>query len=1500
MKRRFTILTAALALLVSLAIPMGVWGQQTATYSLTPDQQSTGSNSTSYITTLTEFTYGGVTWKMNQWNPSTLQIKTNQSSATSEFRFYNNSAFEGRITKVVLKFSALTLSNTSNTGFMFVGGTSAITATTGGTAGVWNSNEKTITWTPSASDNYTYFAFYQNGKVATGTNKLATADAIVVTYETSGGTSPTLSVDPSSISFGQVTINPTSAYEGTFEVSFANLTQNLTITGFAGVTVSPSSIASSAPSPATVTVSYNPTAEGTLSGNITVSNTADNLSETVAVTGSAYDPENVDTYELYNGTIVEGDYVICYEGQAMKNTVSSNRLGYMAVTPINDEIVNPSASIVWHIAQSGNYWTIYNENVNKYAAGTTSKNQATLLDEATSDLAKWIIPTPNSGSYNVENYGRANESDPNNKFLRYNSGYGYACYASGTGGSLSFYKKVDSGIATTTTINVPDNFNTDIYQGTTAGTLTATVSAEGTPISGATVTWSSSNTDVATIDANGEVTLVAVGTTTITASYAGVEDEYRPSTGTYELTVTDSNAPGTENNPYTVAQAIANTPSVGNVYIQGIVSSFYNTSIVGDGSNYRYYISDDGTTTTQLLVYKGKGLNQATFTNATDLLVGDEVVIYGSLITYQNAPEVASGNYLYSWNRPTADVEAPTFSPVAGTYTETQNVNISCATTGANIYYTTDGTEPTSASTPYTSAIAVSTTTTIKAIAYVGNTASTVAAATYHFCSAEDPYTVTEALAFNEYPANGIYVHGIVSTAPTQAPTSNGELTYYISVDGNATNQLEVYKGKNLEQAAFTAQDDIQVGDVVTVYGNVVIYNNTKEFAQGNYLVSFERPAQQYTLTVNCSANVEIYTFIGDSTDPGVEGATTQQVSSGTEVGISVSATTGYILTLMVDGTDVTSQLDETGYYTFEMPTHNVTVTATASAAPVVTTNTYTLATSIESGKTYIIVGKKDGDYYAMGKQNQNNRAAVQIISDGTTATATIGSEDDVFEFVIEGNATDGYTFYDGVTPGYLYAASSSSNYLRTQVENDNNGIWDITYSNEEECPSVVARGTNSRKVMQFNNSSVLFACYGSASQHAVYLYVKYETPVTETFTKHIIGYEDTEHGGNGTGNYYLIASPIGNVAPANVANMINLDSEGHDTQTGYDLYYFDHSRDMEWVTYKEETGSSNPHFDLETGIGYLYANSQTVDLVFTGTAHSTEDVEIELHLTETAPNNGTYNIDLPGWNLVGNPYAVTAYIDIVSEERPFYTMNAGGTAFEAVTGGSIDPMEGIFVIAEEDGETMTFTTTEPQPTEQGKGLALDLSDGRNVIDRAIVRFNKGRTLPKLMLFKNSTKVYIPMDGQDYAVVRSEEVGEMPVNFKAEDNGTYTLSLSVDNIQFGYLHLIDNMTGADIDLLQTPSYSFEAKSTDYASRFKLVFATGDNSNSDSFAFFSNGSFVINNEGNATLQVIDVTGRIIKSQSINGSANVNVNAAPGVYMLRLVNGDNVKVQKVVVK
>jgi hypothetical protein len=207
------------------------------------------------------------------------------------------------------------------------------------------------------------------------------------------------------------------------------------------------------------------------------------------------------------------------------------------------------------------------------------------------------------------------------------------------------------------------------------------------------------------------------------------------------------------------------------------------------------------------------------------------------------------------------------------------------------------------------------------------------------------------------------------------------------------------------------------------------------------------------------------------------------------------------------------------------------------------------------------------------------------------------------------------------------------------------------------------------------------------------------------------------------------------------------------------------------------------------------------------------------------------------------------------------------------------------------------FSSEAPAKANRTGMINMNLVKGNKTVDQARVRFGQGYNMQHKS-FRNNSKIYMPVDYNEYAVVYTEEQGEMPVNFKAEENGTYTLNINTEEISFGYLHLIDNMTGNDVDLLATPSYSFDAKTTDYESRFKLVFATGNAD--DTFAFYSNGSFVINNEGNATLQVIDINGRILKSESINGCANVNVNAAQGIYMLRLVNGDNVKVQKVVVR
>ena len=382
-------------------------------------------------------------------------------------------------------------------------------------------------------------------------------------------------------------------------------------------------------------------------------------------------------------------------------------------------------------------------------------------------------------------------------------------------------------------------------------------------------------------------------------------------------------------------------------------------------------------------------------------------------------------------------------------------------------------------------------------------------------------------------------------------------------------------------------------------------------------------------------------------------------------------------------------------------------------------------------------------------------------------------------------------------------------------------------------------------------------------------------------------GYPESK---DAVGGFHMIASPVNESVSIASTGLVS-------GEFVYDLYYFDQAGDEmgnEWINYNQGEGNAPGFTELYIKKGYLYASEDTIKAVFAGSTLPTNvPVSVELDYVEGKR--------LAGWNLVGNPFTCMAIT-----EEPCYTLNDQGSAIANIEGFSVEVMEGVFVKAEESGQTVTFRTTDggewggdPIVDPDKGNLVLNLSHNNNFIDRAIVRFDEGRQLPKLQLNPNSTEVFIPMDGVDYAIVNATEMGEMPVSFKAERNDTYTMSFSSENVGFNYLHLIDNMTGTDVNLLANPSYSFKASTTDYATRFKLVFATGSNSE-DNFAFFSNGNFVISNEGEATLQVIDVTGRIIKSETINGSASVNVKAATGVYMLRLINGNDVKVQKVVVR
>lgn len=178
---------------------------------------------------------------------------------------------------------------------------------------------------------------------------------------------------------------------------------------------------------------------------------------------------NSGLYELYSGTLTEGDYLIVFDGAAMKSEETSKpRLFFSTVEIANDAITQPADDLVWHIAPIGDgFWSIYNASEGVYAASTASNNTAALENSLTEN-GKW---TPYAG------YEFVNKT--NSRYLRKNGTYGFACYSTDTGGPLSLYK-ASSGTVYYSTEVKPVAPPCDHSYGQWIAEVPATCTAEGT------------------------------------------------------------------------------------------------------------------------------------------------------------------------------------------------------------------------------------------------------------------------------------------------------------------------------------------------------------------------------------------------------------------------------------------------------------------------------------------------------------------------------------------------------------------------------------------------------------------------------------------------------------------------------------------------------------------------------------------------------------------------------------------------------------------------------------------------------------------------------------------------------------------------------------------------------------------------------------------------------------------------------------------------------------
>ena len=313
----------------------------------------------------------------------------------------------------------------------------------------------------------------------------------------------------------------------------------------------------------------------------------------------------------------------------------------------------------------------------------------------------------------------------------------------------------------------------------------------------------------------------------------------------------------------------------------------------------------------------------------------------------------------------------------------------------------------------------------------------------------------------------------------------------------------------------------------------------------------------------------------------------------------------------------------------------------------------------------------------------------------------------------------------------------------------------------------------------------------------------------------------------------------------------------------------------------------------------------------------------------------------LKGYNLIGNPYQ--SYLDfevfksvnsdlwteadvfantyaVYDPESDEWLQYANASEGAKVASQYINMHQGFMIRVSKDGKakfTNAMRTNNPGENHPGFrsnktnypliNFILDNGqDSKNVAVLELGRPENGGA-EKLNVGSNKGRISLRHDNQDFGILfRDMTEGSQPLYFDTEEDGTFTLSWNTANANFSSLTLVDNLTGVRYDMLANDSYSFEGKASDYRSRFKVVIGRftdveeNEETVTDNFAFFDGSDWVVNGQGQLT--VTDMTGRTVYTTNLTSDQNrVSLNGvAQGIYLMRVANGQNVNVQKIIIK
>ena len=388
-----------------------------------------------------------------------------------------------------------------------------------------------------------------------------------------------------------------------------------------------------------------------------------------------------------------------------------------------------------------------------------------------------------------------------------------------------------------------------------------------------------------------------------------------------------------------------------------------------------------------------------------------------------------------------------------------------------------------------------------------------------------------------------------------------------------------------------------------------------------------------------------------------------------------------------------------------------------------------------------------------------------------------------------------------------------------------------------------------------------------------------------------------------------------------------NGNSHWHEDYTTVKINYKSNGTGADW------TNETN----LINGRGYLVATKEPTFLQCSGTlAKGTISVDV----TSGAWRRKGYNLlgnpyqsyldfqkfaekNKALWGITGTDYSAANYF-ILDEDQQGYIKYAYGASANTYTAPMyLHPHQGFMVIAEsgmtvEFNEAMRNTTATGVTFRDGESaqpayplvnlIATEANGNRDICTVELGRPDKGGAPVQRAMRICNGLIYCHYDDADWGIAFTQPgVSELPIRFETAENTQFVLTWDTQNGDFSYMHLIDNMTGTDIDCLVTDEYKFTASTNDYASRFRLVFdytgveENGDDINeNDNFAFQMGDELVVNGEG--TLQLFDMTGRLMMETRVSGTQSTVAMpaASQGIYLLRLTTRNATKTQKIVLR